>query len=116
MVDYLLVETSQLQGVHDGRPKLGSVPLSLAAASCSASAERQRARKGCSLGRETGAHSLGAAELATPEVPQQQLPQPQAWSQRFSDDRLEQRFRLYQARMLHPVRALGFIWVVDSKP
>ena len=57
--------------------------------------------------KPVGVQQLGsAADSAALAGPQQRPHLQQAWTRRFSDSRLEQRFRLYQARVLQPVRVV----------
>ena len=67
--------------------------------------EAEEPEEGGKLGKRASAQwpenaSGGAEHLEQPDQ--------QAWSQRFSDPRLEQRFRLYQARTLRPVSIISW--------
>lgn len=58
------------------------------------------------LGKQASPRQPGrVADSAALAGPQQRTRPQQSWTQSFRDSRLEQRFTMYQARMLQPVRA-----------
>lgn len=128
-VDALLIDGPQQQKAQEGHPRYVGAAIGVAAASRSAyvalhgsspqagttsplcvplpvPTQRQglaaEPEEKLQLGRQGGGRQLiceaGADALTNAQ---------RTWTQRFRDSRLEERFRLHQARMLHPVRALA---------